>query len=339
MNTVTTIGLDLAKQVFQVHGVDKRGKVVIKKRLSRGKVLGFFANLPPAVVGMEACGGSHYWAREIAKLGHTVRQMSPQFVKPYVKTNKNDANDAEAICEAVSRPNMRFVPTKSMEQQDILALHRIRERLVGHRTAVANQARGLLLELGIALPRGIRHLRAELPRIVEDLDNALTLLERDFLSDLYSEIVEIDDKVAKYNAMLSSICRQSEECRRLTKVGGIGPLCATAMVAAVGRGREFKKGREFSAWVGLVPRHRGTGGKARLLGISKRGDAYLRKLFIHGARAVVRCCQKKQDGRSLWLKGVISRRGINRAVVAQANKTARIAWAVLARGEDYREAA
>lgn len=339
MATVTTIGLDLAKNVFQVHGVDKHGKVVLKKKLSRARILSFFSNLSPSIVGIEACGGAHHWARKISTLGHTVRQMSPQFVKPYVKSNKNDANDAEAICEAVSRPNMRFVTTKNIEQQDIQALHRIRNRLVGSRTALSNQTRGLLLELGIALPQGIAHLRMQLPRIVEDVDNSLTLLERDYLSDLYSELVELDEKVTSYDTKLSIICKQSEECRRLMKVPGIGPLSATAIVAAVGQAKEFKNGRELSAWLGLVPRQDSSGGKTKLQGISKRGDTYLRTLLIHGARAVLFRHRTREDDPGQWIRGVYARRGMNRAIVAQANKTARIAWAVLARGEEYRTAA
>ena len=339
MAIITTIGLDLAKRYFQVHGVDKQGKVVLKKKLSREGVLSFFGNLPPCLVGMEACGGSHYWAREIGKFGHTVRQINPQFVKPYVKSNKNDANDAEAICEAVSRPSMRFVTTKSIEQQDIQALHRIRDRLVGNRTALANQTRGLLLELGIAMPQGIRHLRTMLPIIIEDLDNNQTLLEKDYLSDLYSELVELDEKVAVYDAKLAAICKQSAECMRLLKVPGIGPLSATAIVAAVGQAKEFKNGREFSAWLGLVPRQNSSGGKTKLQGISKRGDIYLRTLLIHGARAVAYRVSSGKDARSEWLRAVCDRRGMNRAVVARANKTARIVWAVLAKGEDYKEAA
>ncbi len=339
MSTITTIGLDLAKRYFQVHGVNKQGKVVLKKKLSRESVLSFFANLPPCLVGMEACGGSHHWAREIVKFGHTVKQISPQFVKPYVKSNKNDANDAEAICEAVSRPSMRFVPTKSIEQQDIQALHRIRSRLVGNRTALANQTRGLLLELGVAIPQGIRHLRTMLPQIIEDMENNQTLLERDYLSDLYSELVELDEKVASYDAKLSVICKQSEECRRLLKVPGIGPLSATAIVAAVGQAKDFKNGRELSAWLGLVPSQHSSGGKTKLQGISKRGDTYLRTLLIHGARTVTYHHRTKEDDKGQWIRGVCARRGINRAVVAQANKTARIAWVILAKGEEYRKAA
>lgn len=339
MSKLTTIGLDLAKRSFQVHGVDRRGKVILRKKLSRENVLAFFANLPPCLVGMEACGGAHHFAREIEKLGHTVRQMSPQYVKPYVKRDKNDANDAEAICEAVTRPNMRFVPTKSVEQQDILALHRIRERLVASRTAIANQARGLLLELGLIIPQGIRHVRAHLPRICEDLENYLTLIERDYLSDLYAELVELDEKVAKYDKLLLGVGKTSEECTRLMAIPGVGVLTATAVVAAVGEGKDFRNGREFSAWLGLVPRQHSTGGRQRLLGMSKRGDVYLRKLLMHGARSVVRHSKAKEDGRSLWLQGVATRRGAHRAIGAQANKTARIIWAVLAKGQEYKAAA
>lgn len=339
MSRVTTIGLDLAKRSFQVHGVDRQGKVILRKKLSRENVLAFFANLPPCLVGMEACGGAHYFAREIEKLGHMVRQMSPQYVKPYVKRDKNDANDAEAICEAVTRPNMRFVPTKSVEQQDVLALHRIRERLVANRTAIVNQARGLLLELGLVIPQGIRHVRAHLPRICEDLTNCLTLIERDYLSDLYTELVELDERVAKYDKLLLEVGKASEACARLMAIPGVGVLTATAVVAAVGEGKDFRNGREFSAWLGLVPRQHSTGGRQRLLGLSKRGDVYLRKLLMHGSRSVVRHSKAKQDGRSMWLNGVAARRGTYRAIGAQANKTARIIWAVLAKGQDYRAAA
>lgn len=338
-NLVTTVGLDTAKRFFQVHGVNKFGKVVIRKKLTRSKVLSFFANLPPCLVGIEASCGSHYWAREIEKLGHIVKQMSPQYVKPYVKTNKNDANDAEGVCEAVTRPSMRFVPTKSMEQQDILALHRIRQRLVGQRTALANQARGLLLELGISIPQGIRNLRIALPQIVEDLDNQLSLLGRDYISDLYSELVDLDEKVTRYDRKIQWIATQSEECRRLCKVPGVGALTATALVASVGDAKFFKNGRQMAAWLGLVPKQNSTGGKTRLQGISKRGDVYLRKLLMHGARALIRHRESRKGPRGEWLRGVVERRGINRATAAQANKTVRIAWAVLAKNEDYQEAA
>lgn len=339
MSKVTTIGLDLAKRSFQVHGVDRQGKAILRKKLSRENVLAFFANLPPCLVGMEACGGAHHFAREIEKLGHMVRQMSPQYVKPYVKRDKNDANDAEAICEAVSRPNMRFVPTKSVEQQDVLALHRIRERLVANRTAIANQARGLLLELGLAIPQGIRHVRAHLPRICEDLKNCLTLIERDYLSDLYTELVELDERVAKYDKLLLAVGKASKACARLMAIPGVGVLTATAVVAAVGEGKDFRNGREFSAWLGLVPRQHSTGGRQRLFGLSKRGDVYLRKLLMHGSRSVVRHSKAKEDGRSKWLNGVAARRGTCRAIGAQANKTARIIWAVLAKDQEYKAAA
>ncbi len=339
MAIVTTIGLDLAKNVFQVHGVDNQGNDVLKKKVSRNKVLDFFVNLPPCIVGLEACGGAHYWANEISKFGHNVRQMPPQYVKPYVKTNKNDANDAEAICEAVSRPNMRFVHTKNVEQLDIQAVHRIRSRLVGNRTALANQVRGLLLEVGIALPQGILHLRKQLPRICENLDERLTYLEIDYLSDIYTELVELDEKINKYESIITAFCHQSELCKRIIKIPGVGPLTATAIVAAVGDARNFKNGREFSASLGLVPRQHSSGGKTQLQGISKRGDTYLRMLLIHGARTVVRHSITKQDVNSQWIQGVVARRGIHRAIAAQANKTARKVWAVLAKNEEYRMAA
>ena len=336
---IAVIGLDLAKNVFQVHGVDEHGKTVLSKKLARAKVLTFFANQPPCLVGMEACGGSHFWAREIAKFGHNVKQMPPQFVKPYVKTNKTDARDAEAICEAVTRPGMRFVPTKSIEQQDVLALHRIRERHVAARTAVANQARGLLLELGVVIPQGIRKLRTQLPLICEDLENSLTTIERSYLYDLYAELAEKDDKIIQYDHILANICKDSEQCRLLMSIPGIGLLGATAIVASIGDGKEFSNGRQLAAWLGLVPKQHSSGGKTRMQGISKRGDAYLRRLLIHGSRAVVKYSFKKTDGQSTWLNEVISRRGTHKAIAAQANKTARIIWAVLTKGAPFQAAA
>lgn len=262
--------------------------------------------------------------------------MSPQFVKPYVKSNKNDMNDGEAICEAVGRPSMRFVAIKSVEQQDIQALHRIRSRLVANRTALANQVRGLLLELGIPIRQGIRHLRSQFPMIIKDQCNALTLVERDYLSDLYTELVDLDEKVSSYGTKLAQISRQSEECRRLMKISGVGVLSATALVAAVRDAKSFRNGRHMAAWLGLVPRQNSSGRKTRLQGISKRGETYLRTLLIHEARAVTYHQYTKDDERYRWLQDVCARRGINRAVVAQANKSARIIWAVLAKAEDYR---
>ena len=339
MTTVTTIGIDLAKNVFQLHGADSKGRDVFSKKVSRKKLLLFFANHQPCLVGMEACCGSHYFARELVKLGHEVCQMAPQHVKPYVKTNKSDRNDAQAIAEAVTRPSMRFVSIKNIEQQDIQALHRIRERLVRSRTGTVNQVRGLITEYGLVIPQGINNVRRLLPEIIEDLSNELTLMARDFVSDLYSELVDYDLKIEKYTKKIKVVAAKSELCRRLLKIPGFGELNATALVAAVGDAKEFKNGRHLAAWLGLVPRQHSSGGKDRLLGISKRGNTYLRTMLIHGGRSVLRHCPQKEDRRSIWLRELAERRGNARAAVAQANKMARQAWVVLARSEEYDQAA
>lgn len=336
---VTTVGIDLAKNVFHAHGVNERGKVVFQKRLSRRRLAEFMANLPSCRVGIEACAGAHYWARVFGSYGHDVRMMSPQFVKPYIKSNKNDRNDAEGICEAVGRPNMRFVTPKSVEQQDIQALHRIRTRLVGQRTALANQVRGLLGEYGIIFPRGISHVRNRLPEVLEDAENTLTCLGRELFHELYEEFRCLDERIAEFERKIQRVFKQSELCQRIAAVEGIGPITATALVAAVGDAHEFRNGREMAAWLGLVPRQMSTGGRTRLLGISKRGDRYLRTLLIHGARSVVRLAERKSDARSAWVAQVKARRGKNIAAVALANKNARVIWALLAHGEDYRRAA
>ena len=280
MKDVTTIGLDLAKNVFQVHGVDVRGKTVVKKQLKRDHVTAFFANLPVCVVGMEACGSAHHWARELAKLGHDAKLMAPQFVKPYVKTNKNDAADAEAICEAVSRPNMRFVPVKNIEQQAVLSLHRARQGFVKARTAQANQIRGLLGEYGVVLPQGIVHITKRLPGILEDAENELPGVFRQLLARLGEHLKELDRQVGELEEPIVRWHRESIASRRLAQIPGIGPMTASALVATVGDARQFHNARQLAAWLGLVPRQHSTGGKPMLLGISKRGDAYLRTLLI-----------------------------------------------------------
>lgn len=333
---ITTLGIDVAKHVFQLHGVDKRGHVVLTKRLSRAKVLPFVAQLPTCLIGMEATGGAHYWAREFTKLGHTVKLMSPQFVRPYVQRQKNDANDAAGICEAVSRPQMRFVPIKSVEQQDIQALHRIRERQIKTRTALVNQVRGLLAEYGIVIPQGVAKVRQALPALLEDAENSLTWSAREWLGALATELRSLDHWLEETEDKIQRVFAHHEACQRLAQMEGIGPLTATALVAAVGDATTFKNGRQLAAWLGLVPRQHSSGGKPTLLGISKGGQTYLRKLLIHGARAVIQRVDRKQDARSHWLQGVKARRGTNRACVAHANKTARIAWVLLARGEQYR---
>lgn len=336
MNKISTIGLDVAKTFFQIHGADNNGKAILRKKLTRETLLSFFVNLPPCLVGIEACCGAHYWAREITKAGHTVKLIPPQYVKPFVKTNKNDAKDAEAICEAVIRPTMRFVPVKSLEQQDVQFIHRVRERLVCERTALANQIRGFLAEIGRVLPQGISNLRTYLPQLYEH-ESDLTMLERDLFSDLYTQLVDLDAKISKYEEQLTMLAKQSDTCRRLMSIPGIGPITSSALVSAVGDIKEFKNSRQFAAWLGLTPRQHSSGGKTRLLGISKWGNSYLRKLLAHGARTVLRFAPGKKDASSAWLLGVATRRGRNKAIIAQANKTARIVWAVLTRGEVWRK--
>jgi transposase len=332
---IVRIGLDLAKYVFEVHGVDARGKAVMRKTLRRDAVPSFFANLPPCLIGMEASNGAHYWARVLSALGHEVRLISPQFVKPYVKSNKNDRNDAEAICEAAGRPHMRFVPVKSAEQLALQAIHRVRSRLVSARTRLVNQARGLLAEHGFVIARDIAKLRRHLADIVGCNESALNSLVRTLLIEMQEELTETDRRITIYDRRVRELYRTSEPCRRLGKIEGIGPLSATALVAAVGDQRCFKNGRQFAAWLGLVPKQQSSGGRARLLGISKRGDSYLRTLLIHGARAVLARASKKEDRRSQWLRKLRERRHPNVAAVALANKNARIAWALLARGDAY----
>jgi transposase len=332
---VVRIGLDLAKYVFELHGVDDRGKVVLRKRLRRAALPGFFANLPKCLIGMEASNGAHYWARTLMALGHEVRLISPQFVKPYVKSNKNDHNDAEAICEAVGRPSMRFVPPKSAEQLTVQAIHRIRQRLVADRVRLVNQIRGLLAEHGIVIARDIAQLRKRLAEIIGDSAGELSALLQSLMRELYAELLALDVRVRSFDLRLREIFRNSEQCRRLGKIEGIGPITATALVAAVGDRSSFKNGREFAAWLGLVPKQRSSGGRRRLFGISKRGDRYLRTLLIHGARAALARVKGKQDPRSVWLGRLRLRRHPNIAAVALANKNARIVWAMLWGEEAY----
>jgi transposase len=290
---VKVIGIDLAKNVFQLHGVDHHGHTVLQKRLSRGKLAEFMAQLPPCLIGIEACGGAHYWARKFASFGHKVRLMNPCFVKPYVKSNKNDFNDAEAICEAVTRPNMRFVAIKDIEQQDIQMLHRIRSRLIQERTALINQMRGLLLEYGAVIPQGISQIRKNFIDVLNSHASRFSHRGKLLLADLYEQLKDLDVKISYYDKSVQQICRESEVCQRLIQVQGVGPLTATALVAAVGTAKIFKSGRQMAAWLGLVPRQCSSGGKQVLLGISKRGDRYLRSLLIHGARAVVKQANHK----------------------------------------------
>jgi transposase len=332
---ITTIGIDLAKAVFQVHGVDERGKTALRKQLKRKDVVSFFANLAPCLIGMEACGSAHYWARKLTELGHTVRLMAPQFVKPYVKTNKSDRNDAEAICEAVGRPNMNFVPVKTAEQQAVLALHRGRQGFVKARTAQANQIRGLLAEFGIVIPQGIGHIAKRLPEILEDGENALPGMMRELLVRLGENLKEMDKQVGELERQIKLWHRQNEQSRKLEEIAGIGPISASAYVATVGDAKSFKNARQVPAWLGMVPRHEGTGGKVKMGPISKRGDVYLRTLLIHGARAVIRHVERKPEQADGWLKKLLARRNKNVAAVALAARNARIAWALLAHERSY----
>jgi transposase len=335
MPQVSVLGIDTAKQLFHIVGMDDTGTIVWRKRLTRGALMPFIAQLPPVVIGMEACGGAHYWARRFREHGHSVKLMAPQFVKPYVKSNKHDMADAEAIGEAVTRPTMRFVPIKELAQQDFQALHRVRERLVKARTALINEMRGLLSEYGIVLPQGVTKFRQGLISKLEQEQAKLTTLGREIFRNLYEEWLALEERLTYYNGRLEGICQAHPVCQRLLTIPGIGPLTATALVAAVNDATHFKNGRQLAAWLGLVPRQHSTGGKPRLLGISKRGDIYLRKLLVHGARATLRWVKCKNDRRSQWLRALMERRGTNRAVVALANKNARIAWVLLTTDQVY----
>ena len=272
---IKRIGIDLAKQVFQLHGVDQNEKAVLKKQLPRKKMLAYFQSLPPCLIGMEACGSSHYWARELQKIGHTVKLMAPQFVKPYVKGNKNDTNDAEAICEAVSRPNMRFVTIKTVAQQDVQSVHRIRSELVKQRTAKGNQIRGLLAEYGVVINKRIDVLRKALPSIFEDTENGLSADLRTLLEELRQDLIALDERVLVVTEKINVLAKADEDAQRLLKIPGIGPMTATAIISAIGNGKQFKCGRDLAAWLGLTPKQHSSGGKERLLGISKRGDGLL----------------------------------------------------------------
>ena len=339
MNTtkLAVLAIDLAKEVFQLHGVDERGKAVLKKKLRRSELLAFVANVPQCIIAMEACGGAHYWAREFQKQGHTTKLISPQFVKPFVKSNKNDANDAEAIAEAAMRPSMRFVPVKPISNQDIQNIHRVRQRLVGNRTALSNEIRGLLQEYGIILPKSINKLMKLLPPILDNSnEHRLSPMSIRLFRQLTEELQSIEKEVKKYDQELAAVFQANEAAQRIEKIEGIGVITATAMIAAVSDPNAFKNGREFSAWLGLVPRQDSSGGKTTLKGISKRGDVYLRTMLINGARAALRVAPLKSDPRSKWATEKIKTRGFNKACVALANKNARVIWALLAKSQDYK---
>ena len=332
---ITTIGIDLAKNLFQVHGADAEGHVVLRKKLRRSEVLAFFTNQEPCLVGMESCSGAHYWARELTALGHEVRLIPARYVKPYVKTNKNDAADAAAICEAVTRPTMRFALVKSAEQQSVLMLHRGGELIVRQRTMIINTLRGHFAEFGIVVAQGAGGVNRLIHILGDSSEGRIPERARWVLRLLVDQLGVLAANLRKLEVELHAWHRANEASRRLETIPGIGPITASAIVATIGTGEQFSSARQFSAWIGLVPRQHSTGGKARLGGISKRGDAYLRRLLIHGARSLTRWPSIKTTS-SKWFLGLQERRPMNVATVALANKTARIAWAVLTRGENYR---
>jgi transposase len=313
---ISVLGIDIAKLIFHVVGMDDTGAVVLRKRLARSELLAFIANVPPLRLGMEACGSAHDWARCVREHGHEVRLIAPQFIKASVKSPKNDARDAEAIGEAVTRPTMRFVPIKRVEPQDLQALHRIRERLMKARTALVHEIRGLLSEYGMVLPQSMTKVRALIVSKLQHEQATLTALSTEVFWHLYDACLSLENRLAYADEQLTAIGRAPPECQRLQTIPGIGPISATAILAAISDATQFKNGRQFAAWLGLVPREHSTGGKPRLLGISTRGDRYLRQRFVHGARATLRWVDSKQDERSRWLKARIGRRGKNRAAVA-----------------------
>lgn len=327
-----TIGIDLAKNVFEVYVEEEGGALVERRRLSRKKLLPWLANRPRAVIGMEACGGAHYWAREVSKLGHTVRLIAPQYVKPWVQTNKSDRADARAICRAVQEPGMRLVGVASEDQQAVQALHRVRSRLLRNRTAVVNQLRGLLLEYGVAIPQGLAPLRKALPLVLAE--ERWSGLFRQLLEEQQREWQALDARIAAVTQQLERLSQTDPSCVRLQQIPGIGPLSASALWVKLS-GQAYTNGRHLAAALGLVPKHTGTGGRIQLGGISKRGDRYLRRVLIHGARAVIMHRREKTDPVSRWVGQLVARRGMNKAVVALANKNARVAFALLAGNQAY----
>jgi len=336
MTQVTTLGIDIGKTVLHLVGLNAVGQVVLRRKVSRGQLLDFLANLQPCLVGMEACGSAHHLARRLRAHGHDARIIPAQYVRPFVKTNKNDTVDAEAIAEAVLRPTMRFVPIKSEEQQDLQAMHRCRQRLIGRRTALVNQIRGMLYERGLTAPQTTGALAKRLAEFLAvDGDADVTALLRELLQDLREEWLWLDQRIAAIDDKLRQLCRQSDMTCRLTAVPGIGVITATALVAAISDGSGFSRGRDLSAWMGLVPSQHSTGGKARLGGISKRGNSYLRMLFVHCARALLRVLDRERSRLGQWVASLEQRTHRNVVIVALANKLARVAWAVLRPGASF----
>ena len=337
MQTITTIGLDIAKSVFQVHGVDAEGEVILRRQLKRRYVLAFFEKLPPCLVGIEACASSHHWSRELQALGHTVRLMPPAYVKPYVKRQKNDATDAEAICEAVTRANMRFVPTKTPEQQSVLMLHRTRHLFIRQQTSVINAIRAHLAEFGIVAPVGRRGVEELLNVVANPNDKRVPEIARTCLLAFGAQLRRLKEQILEFDRMIIAWHRSSETSRRLDDCPGIGPALATALVATVADPKAFRSGRNFSAWIGIVPKQHSSGGRDRLGSISKQGDRYLRSLFVAGALAVIRYAKIHGTKHRPWLAALLTRRPTKVAAIALANKIARMAWAMMAKGERYKE--
>lgn len=335
---IVRVGVDLAKDVFQLHGVDRDGKTVWQRKLNRNEWIKVLLDKiePGCVIGMEACGGAHHWARLLQSKGFVVKLIAPQFVKPYVKSNKNDVNDAEAICEAMSRPHMRFVNIKSVEQQDIQATHRIRAALMDQRKAKSNQIRGLLSEYGLVAPREISHLRKAIPDWLEEMDNGLTDRLRRLLHGVWQDLLILDQRIKALDQEIELLAANDPVAKRLQQLRGVGPMIATALLATVGDASQFNNGRQMAASLGLTPRQMSSGGKSKLLGISKRGDSYLRSLLVHGARSMIQIAKGKDDHLSLWVMRIVNNRHPNIAAVAVANKTVRIAWAMITKGLDYK---
>jgi transposase len=332
---IALLSINLAKNIFQLHGADERGRPTLSRRVSRGKLLETVVSLPRCRIVMEACGGARYWARKFTAMGHHVQIIAPRFVKPLVKSQKNDRNDAEAIAEAASRPTMRYVTVNSVEQQDIQSMHRIRSLLMRDRIAQINQIRGLLAEYGVVIAQTPLKVRQKLPAILDDQDNELTKLTRSMMRNMYERLTLLDTQIERYDGLIRQAHKASVLSQRLEKIRGVGPMIATAVIAAAGSATEFTNGRQFAAWLGLTPRQHSSGGKQRLFGITKRGNGYLRMLLVHGARSVVQQAVRHSDGLSRWILDVQTRRGTNVAVVTLANKIARTIWVLLARGREY----
>jgi transposase len=334
---INRVGVDLAKNVFQLHGADRRGKAVWKLRLSRSKWLQVLCDTvePGTEIGMEACAGAHHWARQLMQQGYPVKIIPPQFVKPFIKSNKNDANDAAAICEAMGRPDMYPIKVKTVEQQDLQAMHRIRDEIKSHRIAKANQIRGLVTEYGLVAPLQLHALRRAIPDWLEDAENGLSFLFRQLLQGLWEDLRILDRRMAELDQQVAVVAKEDPTAKRLQQLRGVGPLIATALVATVGDARQYRKGRDMAAALGLTPRQHSSGGKDRLLGISKRGDAYLRCLLVHGARSAVRTAKDKDDRLSRWIINLQARRHANVVAVAMANKMARMAWVIMTKDVDY----